>query len=93
MEFEYVGLIIGDDLIYRNKKVLTDYTKHPDRAGEFKRPHQRNINLKDISLIDELIRNTYRVLFTRGQRGCYIYCMDKDLGIYIKQKINEIKGN
>jgi len=90
MEFEYVGLIIGDDLLYRNSKIVTDYTKHPDGANEFKRPHQRRVFEEDKQLIDQLIRNTYRVLFTRGQKGCYIYCLDKDLSNYIKFELNKL---
>lgn len=90
MEFEYVGLIIGDDLLYRNKKIVTDYKKHPDKANEFKRPHQRRIFEEDEELIDQLIRNTYRVLFTRGQKGCYIYCLDKDLSNYLKSELSKL---
>jgi DUF2075 family protein/DNA replication protein DnaC len=87
MEFEYVGLIIGDDLLYRNGKVITDYTKHPDSAAEFKRPHQKYVDPSDKDIIDLLIRNTYRVLFSRGQKGCYIYCMDKEFSDYLKSRI------
>lgn len=90
MEFEYIGLIIGDDFLYRDHKVITDYTKHPDGANEFKRPHKRKVDPNDEPIIDQLIRNTYRVLFTRGQKGCYIYCMDKELSEYIKRRINDI---
>lgn len=92
MEFEYVGLIIADDLIYRNNQVLTDYTKHPEGATEFKRPHAKKINIADVSVIDKIIRNTYKVLFTRGQKGCYLYVMDKELGKYLKKRINELKN-
>jgi hypothetical protein len=92
MEFEYIGLIIGNDLLYRNNKVVTDFSRHPEGAGEFKRPHQRKINPSDKDIIDQLIRNTYRVLFTRGQKGCYIYCMDNQLSEYIKCRIKEIRS-
>ena len=91
MEFEYVGLIIGDDLLYRDGKVVTDYTKHPNKAGEFKRPHQVKVKEEDLPLIDQLIRNTYKVLFTRGQKGIYIYCMDEELKQYLKKRINELR--
>jgi len=91
MEFEYVGLIIGDDLIYRNGKIITDYTKHPDGASEFKRPYKKTINPKDSKIIDILIRNTYRVLMSRGQRGCYIYCLDRNLSDYLKQRMGYYK--
>lgn len=35
---------------------------------------------------DELIKNTYRVLITRGMKGCYIYCdyLKKNLVIAVK---------
>jgi DUF2075 family protein len=87
MEFEYIGLIIGDDLLNRNNRIITDYTKHPVGANEFKRPHQRRVFDEDNQIIDQLIRNTYRVLFTRGQKGCYVYCLDKDLSNYIKSEL------
>lgn len=87
MEFEYTGLIIGEDLIFRDGRVLTDYTQHPDGAGEFKRPHSRSIDPKDSIIIDRIIRNTYKVLMTRGQKGCYLYVMDQPLKEFIKKRI------
>lgn len=44
------------------------------------------IRLKTTSdeLADKLIRNTYKVLLSRGMKGCYIYCEDKALGEYLK---------
>jgi len=90
MEFEYVGLIIGNDLIYRNGTVLTDYTKHPSSAGEFRRPHQLKPKVEDEKIFDLLIRNTYKVLFTRGQKGIYLYIMDPQLKEYLNLRIKEI---
>lgn len=34
---------------------------------------------------NEIIRNTYRTLMTRGMKGCYIYCVDKRLNEYFKK--------
>ena len=90
MEFEYIGLIISDDLLYRNGKIITDYTRHPEKANEFKRPYKRKIRDEDSQIIDRLIRNTYRVLMSRGQKGCFIYCMDEPLKEYIKHRLEEI---
>lgn len=36
---------------------------------------------------DEHIKNIYRVLMSRGRKGCLIYCMDLDLGEYFKMQI------
>ena len=93
MEFEYVGLIVGDDLLYRDGKVITDYSKHPSGSGEFRRPHKRKPDPEDLEIIDRIIRNTYKVLFTRGQKGLYLYVMDKDLREYLRSEISIIRKN
>ncbi len=93
MEFEYVGLIVGDDILYRDGHVITDYTKHPSGSGEFKRPHQKYPKAEDSKIIDRLIRNTYKVLFTRGQKGLYLYVMDEGLRDYLRIEIEKVKSN
>lgn len=93
MEFNYVGLIVGNDLIYRDGEVKTDFTKHPITAGEFRRPHQKYAKPEDYNIIDRLIRNTYKVLFTRGQKGLYLYVMDDELREYIRGRITELQRN
>ena len=40
---------------------------------------------------DEIIKNTYRTLMTRGMKGCYIYCTDSNLSAYLKGKIKNHK--
>lgn len=40
-------------------------------------------------IADEIIKNTYRTLMTRGQKGCYIYCTDKKLSEYLKRRLNQ----
>ena len=35
----------------------------------------------------KLILNTYKTLLTRGQKGCYVYCEDPELRVYIKNHI------
>ena len=90
MEFEYVGLIIGDDLIYRDGHVVTDYTKHPKGSGEFKRPHKQKPDPADKDILDRIIRNTYKVLFTRGQKGLYLYVLDEELRNYLRIEIDRV---
>lgn len=91
MEFEYVGLIVADDIYYEDGKVQTNYKRHPEHAGEFRRPHQKRIFDEDLDHIDRIIRNTYKVLFTRGQKGCYLYVMNPELKNYLQGRINELK--
>ena len=89
LEFDYVGVIIGEDLRYENGKVITDFTKRAasDKSiSGIKKMVQEN-PLKAKAIGDEIIRNTYRTLMTRGMKGCYIYCVDKRLNEYFKKTI------
>ena len=86
LDLDYVGVIIGDDLIVRDGKVLVDPSK---RARTDKSLNGYKILLKNnpeeakrqISLI---IRNTYRTLMTRGMKGCYVYFTDNETRDYFK---------
>ena len=44
-----------------------------------------------INKADEIIKNTYRTLMTRGMKGCYIYCTDPGMSIYLKKRLESIK--
>jgi DUF2075 family protein len=38
-------------------------------------------------LSDEIIKNTYRTLMTRGMKGCYIYSMDDESRKYFSSML------
>ena len=82
MEFDYVGVIIGKDLIFNEGEVSTNKLaiSKDDKTSKIR-------SCKNESLADRLIKNTYKVLLTRGQKGCYIYCEDEALRDYIKERI------
>lgn len=89
LEFDYVGVIIGEDLRYENGRIVTDFTKRARTDQSLKgirklykeKPEEAN------RLADEIIKNTYRTLMTRGMKGCYIYCVDSNLGEYLKEQV------
>ena len=37
---------------------------------------------------DMIIKKTYRTLMTRGQKACYVFCVDKETNEYFKRAIN-----
>ena len=45
-----------------------------------------------LELADEIIKNTYRTLMTRGMKGCYIYCEDPNLERYFKERISKLNS-
>lgn len=90
LEFDYVGVIIGNDLRYENGKVVTDVmqrAKTDQSIKGIKKMLKQDLD-KAKRLSDEIIKNTYKTLMTRGQKGCYIYCLDKNLAEYLKRRLN-----
>ena len=92
LEFDYVGVIIGNDLRYENNKIVTDVTERAKTDQSIKgiyKMAQQDFD-KAEKIADKIIKNTYRTLMTRGQKGCYIYCTDKNLAEYLKRRLNQI---
>lgn len=89
LEFDYVGVIIGDDMRYRNGKILTDYSKRAktDQSMKGIKSLEKGNPQKAGRVADEIIKNTYRTLMTRGMKGCYVYCTDKALAEYLKERL------
>ena len=86
LELEYVGVIIGPDLIVRNGQITTDPTKRSSQDSSikgFKRRCAEDRGAAEQSAA-EVIKNTYRTLMTRGQRGCYVYSVDAETNAYLK---------
>lgn len=89
LEFDYVGVIIGDDLVYRDGEIVTDVTKRASTDQSikgYKKLMQENPE-ETKKTLDRIIKNTYKVLMTRGMKGCYVFCTDDALRDYIKRMI------
>ena len=89
LELDYVGVIIGDDIRYENNKIVTDVLKraNTDKSVSGFKTYLKNNKTQALIDADQIIKNTYRTLMTRGMKGCYIYCVDKALNEYFKQLI------
>jgi len=77
-EFDYVGVIFGNDLVFdfENKT----WIGKPENSFD---TQVRN-NKKQFT---QMVRNTYRVLLSRGMKGCYVYFMDKDTEKFFTSRI------
>ena len=84
-EFDYAGVIIGGDLKYdRNlQKVITDRDACKD-------PVLRRTMQEATMTFDDYVRNIYRVLMTRGMKGCYLYIVDKPLREHFKELLKNM---
>ena len=82
---------MGPDLIARNGKILTDPTKRSKMDSSIK-GYKSLIDKDPINgknLIRGIIKNTYRILMTRGMKGCFVYFTDKETEIYFRERLNE----
>jgi len=80
-EFDYIGVIVGPDLKYDKQKDCLVVNKEGNKD-----PYLRRKNSKE--KFEEYIRNIYRVLMSRGMKGCYVYFVDKDVENYFKKYID-----
>lgn len=79
-DVDYIGVIFGREIIYRNGKIQVNRKEYKDTGGF-------NNKMSDEELV-KYIKNIYRVLMSRGMRGTYIYVFDKKLREYLSKYID-----
>lgn len=77
-EFDYVGIIFGLDLRY-------DWEKN-GWVGDKMQSHDTVVKRSKDQFLD-LVKNTYRVLLTRGIKGCYVYFMDEGTRKFFQSRL------
>lgn len=89
LELDYVGVIIGPDLVVRDGVVITDATKRASTDKSimgYKAMYKVN-PVKAKKIADMIIKNTYRTLMTRGMKGCYVFSTDPETQEYFETKL------
>jgi hypothetical protein len=89
LEVDYVGVIVGPDLIVRNRNVVTQPKKrsrHDQSIKGYKKLLKKDPQSAS-KKADAIIKNTYRTLMTRGMKGCYIYCTDAETADYFRGRL------
>ncbi|GAA0977732.1 DUF2075 domain-containing protein [Acrocarpospora macrocephala] len=71
-EYDWNGVILGPDLTIRDGRLATVREANRDPAFKSRR------SVPDTEF-DQLVRNVYKVLLTRGMRGTLLYAVDPDL--------------
>ncbi|MFD4368682.1 DNA/RNA helicase domain-containing protein [Rhodococcus sp. NPDC058521] len=81
-EYDWNGVIIGPDLVWRDGRFTTirDANRDPDFKNRTKIPDPR---------FDKLVRNVYKVLLTRGMVGTVIYSTDEQTRKALRALIDE----
>ncbi|MFI6540135.1 DNA/RNA helicase domain-containing protein [Nonomuraea sp. NPDC050547] len=71
-EYDWNGVILGPDLTVRDGRIATERAENKDPAFKSRK------SVPDTDF-DQLVRNVYKVLLTRGMRGTAIYAVDPEL--------------
>lgn len=79
-EYDYAGVIIGPDLVWRGDRWVAN-------RGENKDPDFRNTKTVGNERFDELVRNVYKVLLTRGMQGVVIYSPDAETQQFLRSLV------
>ena len=77
-EFDYVGVIFGNDLAYD----LDSGKWLGNRQNSFD-----SVVKRDAGKFLDLVKNVYRVLLTRGVKGCYVCFIDKDTERFFRSRM------
>lgn len=80
-EFDYVGVIWGKDL--RFDPALNDW------IGDRTNSHDRSVRQAGEGFL-ALVKNTYRVLLSRGMKGCYIYFEDPETEKFVRSRTESL---
>lgn len=90
-EYDYVGVIIGGDLIYTGKglRILPSAQQYPALKASLK--SGSGTSQQKESDFARSIRNIYYVLLTRAKKGVFIYVVDPGLRKVIKEALSEVK--
>ena len=87
LEFDYVGVIIGNDLLYNplTSEVYASIGDYYDSNGK------KGLKNNPVELT-RLIKNIYKVLLSRGMKGCFVYCRDKNLRDHLRGRLKGMKS-
>lgn len=77
-EFDYAGVIIGPDLTYDFD--TESWKGHPSKSWDTALRSTKETYM-------EYAKNLYRVLLTRGMKGCYVYFVDKETERFVRSRI------
>ncbi|WP_233515697.1 DUF2075 domain-containing protein [Nocardiopsis sp. L17-MgMaSL7] len=78
-EYDWSGVILGPDLLFRDGHLVVDRTANRDPAMRKKTTDNE---------AEALIRNTYKVLLTRGMRGTLLYSTDPETQEFLTALVN-----
>jgi DUF2075 family protein len=89
LEVDYIGVIVGPDLVVRDGSVQTRPAERSrmDKSIQGWKKLVKNDPKVGAARLEAIIKNTYRTLMTRGQKGCYVYFTDEETRRFFAERM------
>ncbi len=95
VEFDWLGVLIGPDLRVEAGKVIGEATKRATTDTSLKgwkkelkdAGSDQSARERVLQKVQSIIKNTYKVLLSRGRKGCYVWCADAGLRDYLRERL------
>lgn len=93
LEVDYVGVIVGEDLAVKDGELVTQpaFRAKTDKSLKGYKKALKESPIEAELKADEIIRNTYRTLMTRGMKGCYVYFSEPETAQYFKSMLRDLE--
>ena len=96
VEFDWLGVLVGPDLRFEHGRVVGDPAKRARTDSSLKgwKTALREAGEDDaakqavLAKVQAIIKNTYKVLLSRGRRGCFVWCADPALREYLRERLH-----
>jgi len=96
VEFDWLGVLIGPDLRFEKGQVIGDPDQRAKTDSSLKgwkkslREADGNAAATEAVLakVQAIIKNTYKVLLSRGRRGCFVWCADPALRENLRERLH-----
>jgi len=95
VEFDWLGVLIGPDLRFEHGRVIGDPDKRA-RTDSSLKGWKKSLRQADgnaaateavLAKVEAIIKNTYKVLLSRGRKGCFVWCADPGLRDYLRDRL------
>jgi DUF2075 family protein len=80
-EYDFAGVIMGRDLVWRPRR---GWVAQPEYSHD---SIVKRAAKEDLDHFTDLVKHTYRVLLTRGLRGCYVLVEDEQTRDFLLSRV------
>ena len=95
VEFDWLGVLIGPDLRFEDGRIVCDPAERARTDNSLKGWKKSLREAKGdhdateavLAKVQAIIKNTYKVLLSRGRKGCFVWCADPGLRQYLRDRL------